>query len=225
MPLWINLLAEAHDLEEQRRRDPVKRAFLLASFLVTAGLLYTGLLHWQSANDAAANATLKQYIHDKDAQHKAALAIKQKLNTTRVKLSNLNLLSTNRVLIGNLLNAFQHSAVDDVQLTHVLVAQKYIYTAETKEWTNLLEHPPKIYPKIPATMTETLMLTLDAKGNESRQPSVLESHLISALETCDYFKARNLKFRMAKDEVLPGRSFFEFTLVCPFPDKIRSNAP
>jgi hypothetical protein len=225
MPLRLNLLAEAHDLEEMRRRDPVKRAISLAIFLVVAGLLYTAMLHLESANAAAEIANFKRSIQDLTARHKVALASKGKLNYARVRLDALTMLSTNRVLMGNLLNAFQHSAVDDVQLTHILVAQKYIYTAETKEWTNLLEHPPKLYPKIPATMTESLLLTLDAKGNEAKQPSVLESRLISALETCDYFNTRAIKFRMAKDEVLPGRSWFEFTLVCPFTDKIRTNAP
>ncbi|HXG47613.1 MAG TPA: hypothetical protein VNO52_08310, partial [Methylomirabilota bacterium] len=47
MPIRINLLAEAQAAEELRRKDPVKRAALVAGALVTGVAAWSGTLQFQ----------------------------------------------------------------------------------------------------------------------------------------------------------------------------------
>src|SRR5687768_527435 len=47
MPIRINLLAEAKLAEEQRRKDPVKRATFAAAFLVSLVVLWTTTLQFK----------------------------------------------------------------------------------------------------------------------------------------------------------------------------------
>ena len=44
MPIRLNLLAEAQPLEEQRRKDPVKRAALVGVILVAVVLVWSSML-------------------------------------------------------------------------------------------------------------------------------------------------------------------------------------
>src|SRR5205085_890932 len=87
------------------------------------------------------------------------IAAQKQLADINFKLAKLWQLSTNRFLNGSVLNALQQTTVDEVQLTHFRVEEKYIMTPEVPAQTN----EDRKIPAKPATVKEEIVLTFDAK--------------------------------------------------------------
>src|SRR5690349_1951060 len=131
MPIRLNFLAEAQALEEQRRRDPVKRAVAVGVLLVVLILGWSGYLMVQKiAVDKELHNLEADLAANKD-KYKEILENERKLNESRRKLGALHQLSTNRFLVGNLLSGLQKSVADNVQLVHLQLEQKYVQTEKT----------------------------------------------------------------------------------------------
>jgi hypothetical protein len=210
MAIRINLLAEAQAAEDLRRRDPVKRVIILGVLLV-AGTLVWGSTLQLKVMIANRNLSSVQFQIDTETnQYQMALSNNAKITEAKKKISELQKLTSSRLLEGNLLNALQKVTVDNVQLMRLRVSQMYI------------PHGGKT-----ATITERTSVTLDARDS-SASPGDQVGKYKAALTAYPYFKGtldptNNIALT---DESAPqadsdGKNFVLFTLEGHFPDKTR----
>jgi hypothetical protein len=221
MPIRLNLFAEDQALEAQRRRDPVKRVIIAGVVLLIGMLGWAGILMLKviaAKNDVAiVDGRMK-------AQTNAYLAIvnnDKKLADSTHKLQALHVLTTNRFLNGNLLDALQRSVVDNVQVTRLKVTQTYQFNEEVKPKDEEDKRAPS-----PASVTEKINFTLDATDTSMNGEGA--THFQNALSSAPYFQrtlARTNGFRL-KSIGTPqtdssGKSFSTFTLEAYLPEKTR----
>jgi hypothetical protein len=219
MPIRINLLAETQELEEQRRRDPVKR-------VVLAGIILVGLIVFWSSSLMVKSMVVKNEVNrlegnlsSRTNEYRQILDNQKMLGEDKQKLQALQQLATNRFLMGTLLDALQRTTVDNVQLLRLKVDQGYVATEETKAKDRT--------PAKPATATEKIALLLNAK-DVSPNPGDAVAKFQEALARAPYFEAALGKgggFRLttlgAPQTDPDGKSFVLFTLEARFPDRIR----
>jgi hypothetical protein len=226
MPIRINLLAEIQANEETRRRDPVKRALLVGIGVVALVLFWvTSLVVARiSANSEITN--LDQQIESGSKEYKQVLDNQKTLVDGKQKLISLHQLSTNRFLIGNVLDALQKSSVDNVQLTRFKIDQSFSVVEATKSSTNS-ESGAVINGK-PASATERTSLIINAK-DLSPVPGDSIGRFQAALSHNPFFHSlisnRTNEFRLTTS-LTPqsdpdGRIFVAFTLEARLPDKTR----
>jgi hypothetical protein len=168
MPIRINLLAEAQAAEEMRRKDPVKRAVWVGGFLVFVVALASATLQFKIISERSEVKRLQMSWKqiEKDVQE-----VNEKRGSARLiegKLSAIDQFTTNRMLWANVLNALQHTTVDNVQLVRIRSDQTF--TLNEVKRTNSAAKPKAGTPPPPAppaTVTEKIMLTLEAKDYSS----------------------------------------------------------
>ncbi|MCX6896620.1 MAG: hypothetical protein NTZ16_14240 [Verrucomicrobia bacterium] len=223
MPLRLNLLAEAQAEEELRRRDPVKRGiwaggFLVALVLVWAGALFINIKRHESLLSALeVRLALQNKSYAKITQNERELA-----DLTR-KLNDLERLSTNRFLWGNLLNTLQKTTVPDVQMLALRCEQSHIVTEGTKAKTNEVG---KITIGKPGSAVERIRLQFDAK-DASATPGDQVGKFKVALSGSDYFrkllgKTNEITLRNLSPPALDGaigKTVVIFSLECRLPEK------
>jgi hypothetical protein len=210
MAIRINLLAEAQAAEDLRRRDPVKRVIIAGVLAVAVMLVWSSTLQLKVM---IANRELSQVEFQIDAETNAyqmALSNNAKITETKKRVTELQQLTNDRLLKGNLLNALQKVTVDNVQLMRIRVSQSYIQRGG----------------KTPS-VTERTSVTLDARDS-SANPGDQVGKYKAALAAYPYFKdmldpTNNIALT---DESSPqtdpdGRNFVLFTLECHFPDQTR----
>jgi hypothetical protein len=222
MPIRINLLAEMQALEEERRRDPVKRLVLAGVVVVALILAYSSTL---LVNTVAANSQLNGLngdLNSRTNEYRQILESQKILVESRQRLDALRRLSTNRFLVGNFLNALQKVTDDNVQLMRLKIDQTYTLTEEAKP----ADSGERVSGK-PATANEKIMLTLNAKdiGNP---PGNAFKGFQEALSGAPYFQealGKTNGFRLANygapQSDPDGKSFVLFTLEANFPEKKR----
>lgn len=222
MPIRINLLAEQQALEEERRRDPVKRAIWIGAFLVALMLIWSMSLLGESMLGKSELSRFQVDRNSRTNEYRQILENKKRLDDIHFKLAALHRLATNRFLVGNLLNALQQGPADEVQLTHLKIDQNYVLVDEIKATTG--ENPT---PAKPATATEKITLSLDAKDNSSDAGAGIGKYQ-EALSRLPYFlnalgKPLELKLqqRGTPQTDADGRVTVFFRLECRFPDKTR----
>ena len=226
MPIRINLLAEAQALEELRRKDPVKRAILVASCVVGAVLLWATTLQVRiMAARSELNSSAAQW-KGLEKPYNDAVGIKRQFIEAEEKLSALQNYTTNRFLIGNAFNALQQTlnGIGDITLVRMKLEQNYIHTEETKPRTN----GTAIISGKPATSTEKVMLQLEAI-DASAQPGSQVSRFKQTITSVPYFQENlqktngvlltSLSAPMAG--ALSRNPYVMFTLQCFYPEKLR----
>lgn len=226
MPIRINLLAEMQALEELRRRDPVKRAVLVGVCLVAVILVWITSLMVEKISVKSEIANLERQIQSGSKDYKQVLDNQKSLVDGHQKLTALNQLSTNRFLMGNVLDALQKSTVENVQLTRFKIDQTYSIIEATKSTTN---DQGVVTQGKPALFVEHTTLTITAKDTSSvpgdsisRYQAALSRNsffhsLISATRTNDFRLTTSLTPQSDPD----GRTFVAFTLEAHLPDKSR----
>jgi len=225
MPIRLNLLAEAQALEDQRRRDPVKRALWIAVLLVTLMLAWAGSLQFKAffAQQAlkATAASMATIAND----YRKVVDGEKRIAEDNYRLRSLYALTTNRFLYGNLLDAIQHSVLDDVQLTALKVDQSYAIVAGTKAKTN---SNLSVTPAKPPTSTERIVITLDGVDS-SASPGDQVTAYKGLLNTNAYFQSllgRTNQFTLKslsapQVDPLTGRAVVLFSLEAALPPKTR----
>lgn len=223
MPIRLNLLAEEQALEELRRRDPVKRALWVGALTVAAMLVWSSSL-WVKAfvyKNELSSLQKNQEVHA-DAYSRVQ-ENQKKIAEIDSKLTSLNQLATNRFLVANLLNALQQTMVDGVQLVHVRLDFNYAMAEEVKASRS----NGKTTPGKPATSTEKIVLTLEAKDSSNIPGDAIPKYQ-KKLASSPYFqtmltKADDVRLRdygtaqMGPD----GKRFLLFTLECRLTEKTR----
>lgn len=221
MPIRINLLAEAQALEEMRRRDPVKRAIVFGALFGTAILVYAGYLQTKAIVAKSEVNRLEGQLRAKSTDYQQVIENRKKLDDAMQKLTKLQELATNRFLNGTVLDALQHTTVDDVQLVHLKTDHVYVPAEETKPKTNANGH---ITPGKPPSVTEKVILTLEAKDGSGGEQAIKYKQAIS---DCSYFQAvlgKTNEVRLTNlspnQTGADGKSFVQFTLECRYPEKV-----
>lgn len=225
MPIRLNLLAEAQALEDMRRRDPVKRAiwFGVVTGLVILGWSSTLQLKAMIAKSELSN--LRSTLSTKTNGAQQVRENQRRLDEINHKLTELRRLTTNRFLNGNVLDALQHSTVDDVQLVRLKTDHNYNLIEETKPKTNA---SGSVIKGKPATVTEKIVLTLEVK-DASSSPGDQVNKYKEAIAANAYFQrwlGRTNEVRMTDYGTLQPASadskpFIPFKLECRFPEKTR----
>jgi hypothetical protein len=221
MPIRINLLAEAHALEELRRRDPVKRAIWVGICLVLLVLAWSSSLQLKAMIAKGDLNHLTAQISTRTNEYQLVLANQQKLSDMNKKLVALQELATNRFLKGNLLDALQHATIDDVQLMRLRTEEAFVYNEEIKPKTNSND---RIIPGKPASVTEKVVVTLDAKDssadgdqmNKLQQLIGLSPYFQSVLGKTNQVRLGNLSPPQVGE-----KPFVLFSLECRYPEKTR----
>jgi len=221
MPIRINLLAEALAEEDLRRRDPVKRAIFIGAFLVALSLVWFSSI-WLVSMEVNHNLNqVKAEIQTRSNVWSQVQANLKQVADTQKRLDALQTLSSARFLQGNLMNVLQHLYVPNVQLTRVKVDQNYILNGGLPATKN----ESVTAPGRPATATERIILTLDAK-DFSVNPEVNQFN--NALLKLDYFNANldptngvRLANLSAPQSSFDSKPYVLFTLECRFTDKTR----
>ena len=225
MPIRINLLAETQALEDLRRRDPVKRAILVGICLGVTMLAWSGWLQARAFKGKLALNALEAQIQSHTNEFQLVMENKKKLDDINQKLNALHQLTTVRLLNGSILNALQHSVIDDVQLVRLKTLHEYVPTEEVKAKTNSVGHT--IAAK-PATITEKITLILEAKDSSSNPGDQVNKYQESIAD-CSYFQkclGKTNAVRLKEYGTLTkagegAKPFVPFSLECRFPEKTR----
>jgi hypothetical protein len=225
MPIHLNLLAEAQAAEEDRRRDPVKRAAWVAALIVVAILVWSSSLQLKAILIHSEVSRLEGQIASHTNDYRGVLDNQTRAGDMRAKLAALENLNTNRLLMGTLLNALQHTTVDDVQLLRLRVDQTYVTVEGTKTRTN---DQNVVIPGRRPTTTEKILLTLEGADSSANPGDQLNKYK-SALLANPYLKEVLVKTNgvnlrnLAPPQISPltGKPSVIFTLECRYPEKTR----
>jgi len=223
MPIHINLLAEAHAVEDLRRRDPVKRAIWIGVGLVIVMLAWSSSLQLKAMIARGEVNHVAAQLATRTNEFQQVLVNQRKLIEANHRLSLLQQMATNRVLHGTLLNAMQQTTLDDVQLTRLKTDEAFIYNEEIKAKTNANDH---VIPGRPASVTERVVLTVEARDSGTN-PGDQVNKFKQAIGQSPYFQAtmgKTNEVRLANlspPQTIDGKTFVLFTLECRYPEKTR----
>ena len=223
MPIRINLLAEAHALEDQRRRDPVKRVILAGLVAVVALAGYSSWLQLQVMLLKSEVTKVEGQITSRNREFQHVTEDQGKLADVSHRLGMLYQMTTNRLLYGTLLNALQQNIIDDVQLTRFRTEQTFVYTEGTKAKTNAED---RVVPGRPATVTEKVLLSLEARDSGAN-PGDQVNKFKQVMADSAYFRGiltKSNEFRLTSlspPQALDGKPFVQFGLECRYPEKTR----
>ena len=224
MPIRLNLLAEAQAVEEQRRKDPVKRAIWAAVLLTALVLAWASSLQLKAI---VSNTALGDVVAEMNActnDYKQVIEMQKKTGDMAQKLTALHILTTNRFLNGTLLNALQQTTVENVQVVHLRLNQTYSLAEETKPKTN----GSKVIPGSPGKVTEKLVLTIDG-SDSSPNPGEQVARMKDTISTYTYFQENLdqanpvLWKNSSSPQISPdtGKAIVTFTLECRYAEKNR----
>jgi hypothetical protein len=226
MPIRINLLAEAIELEELRRRDPVKRAIYAACGIVGLFLVWAAskqvLIFAQQRRLTDVENQIKQASTEYEQVHKN----QQKLKEIRSKLDALTMLATNRLLQASTLNALQKATVDDIQVTRLKVSQNY--SAIAAENPKVIEATGRTIPGTPAKTIEQISFSIEARDTSIRPGEEVLNNWRQSLGDGPFFRdllSRTNEFRLTSrgaPQTPPGsqRPSVTLTLEARVPDRV-----
>jgi len=223
MPIRINLLAESRAQEDQRRRDPVKRATWAGAALVVLAIAACVYLQMQVMVRKGELNRVASQLGTRTNEFQQVIANQRHLSEVTRKLGALHSLATNRLLYGTLLNTLQQTTIDDVQLVRFRAEQSYALAEEVKPKTNPND---RVIPGRPATSTERIVLTFDARDT-GPNPGDQVSKLKKSVADCPYFqgivsKTNELRLTsLSPPQALDGKAFVQFTLECRYPERTR----
>ena len=227
MPIRINLLAEAQALEDQRRRDPVKRAILAGVILLAIMLAWSSSLMLKTMVVKSEQNRMESELNSRTNDYRQVLDNKRKLAESNQKLEALHRLATNRFLVGNFLNAFQQTTIEGVQLVRLKLDQNYTVIEESKAAKKEEGEEATAAPAKPASATEKISFAINAK-DLSPTPGDAVNRFRDTLATDAYFKAQlgeqngiRLKSLSASQTDLDGKPFLLFALEANLPEKKR----
>ena len=224
MPIRLNLLAEAQAAEEQRRRDPVKRAIWIAALLIALMLGWASSLQLKALIKTRELGKITAQMDACTNDYKKVIEGQRSIADINRRLISLHSLATNRFLNGNLLNALQQAVMDDINLSQIRVEQSYVFVEATKAKTNSGAN----VPGKPATSTERIVLTLEGIDT-SASPGDQVTRFKELLGGHPYFQAvlgrtnqvslKSLSAPQISTET--GRAMVLFSLEARVPQKTR----
>lgn len=226
MPIRINLLAELHAAEEERRKDPVKRGLIGAAIVVGLVVLWAASLQVKVLTAHRRLGALQSQWKSIEKSYESAVSVQRRFGDAQEKLGALRDMSTNRFLWGNVLNAFQQTLinVEDVQVVRLKADQTYVLAEPTPNRTN----GTTVVRGKPGTATERIQLAIDGRDGSPQAGSRI-LNFKNAIAAQSYFQqnlARTNGLRLInqsppqQDHGASGQ-FVMFSLECAFPEKVR----
>ena len=227
MPIRINLLAEAQAAEELRRKDPVKRALLVAVGLVVVVLVWIGSLQVKILADNSHLNSLESRLNSRTNQYTKIIQNKDSLQTVDGKLTALNHLAAQRFLEANLLDGPMHAIVDGIQLVRLRTEHSFETTSGTPA---VVKNGKTIVPAKPAGSIEHVKLILDAKDISVNPGGEQITKFKETLAHTAYFQAQGISTNniLLKNLSAPqmdndsSKTFIMFSLECQYPERSRS---
>lgn len=224
MPIRLNLLAEAQAVEEQRRKDPVKRAIWVAVLLAALAFAWASSLQLKAIVSNSALGEITAQMNACTNEYKQVVDMQKKTGEMSEKLASLQALSANRFLNGTLLNALQQTTVENVKFVHLRLSQTYQLAEESKPKTI----GSSVIPGTPAKVTEKLVLTLDG-ADSSPNPGEQVAKMKDTISNLSYFRENldNTNPVLWKNSSSPqispetGKAVVTFTLECRYTEKTR----
>lgn len=231
MPIRINLLAEVQAAEEERRRDPVKRAILAGILTVMLVLVWSSLLQVKVMSSKTKLDGFQSKWKAIEQDYQQVVENRRKSFEVEEKLVALQRLTTNRFLWGEALSAFQQTMknVEGVQVLRFRAEQTYAVIDEAKSAAPSKSTKSAKAKSAPtASAVERLAITIEAK-DASAQPGEQVNKFKTAIASAPHFSTRLLK---TNGVLLSSRSapivpldssapYVTFTLQCSYPEKIR----
>lgn len=224
MPIRLNLLAEEKLAEEARRRDPVKRAMVIAIMIV---LLEIGVIAARQLAIIRMSSDLKGIktaLQMQTNTYAQILSAERQLQETQAKLTALARACTNRFLWGSFLNALQKSIVNGVQLLKFTGSQTYFLTEAVKPRTE----DGRTIPGKPATSTERIVITLDARDEGPGEGDNIITYIMALQENPHLKELLGAGNKVQLVRRLPPvedpetkAKHVEFTLELRVPDRVR----
>lgn len=218
----LNLIAEDIEARQRRRRDPVRHVAIAACLIIAV------LLGWAGQVKVRLWSVESELKRDK-AEREQWERMRREISLAKGRLAEANRTFdamqthyTNRFVFGSALNALQQAAMDDIQLTR-LILQETVLNVEAKK---AISEKNLSVPRKPGFSTEKVSLTLQAKnfaGPEEREK------FIEKIASVPYFKQHLrkeepvvLRNHMARqvDPLDPSKTFNLFTIECMYPDRV-----
>ena len=223
MPIRINLLAEHFYLEEQKRRDPVKRAILACVGMVVLAVAYSVSVFLQAKAKEHFLAAKQADFRTLEGKYKQAKASSQLRSETQLKLDMVEQLAVERFLWAPSLNALQACMIPGIQITKISVDPKSTVVDSIKESTDSrgTKKPGK-----KGSSSEEVVLNIEGKDFEKAGQ---ENHLKFQRKLADFpFFKTNLVvdgIRLTKQDppaIDPETSnvFAIFSFACTFPKRV-----
>ena len=224
MPIRINFLAEQQAQEEERRRDPVKRAVWMAAAWIGLLLLWGGYLQVQLWGVNGHRRSHEAKFDQVKARYNHAQTNLAAVQGSQRRLKALHELATERLLWANCLDALQFSTLNGVQLTQLRGAQTYSITPSTPPKTNSTGAIQASGQ--PAVSRERIVIALEATDSGER-PGEQIAAFQDTLRNHPFFKANLGEVRLIgrspvqTDAALGSRPFVKFELECVFAERER----
>jgi hypothetical protein len=227
MPIRINLLAEAQAAEDLRRRDPVKRAILVAVVLVLLVLGWWSILF---GNSMLVKSNLSKYENEYNSltnKYTQVLANQNRLHDTESRLTMLSHYAAGRFLAASPLDALQHATVDNIRLMNLHFEQTYEVTPEVAAVVN--PDTGARTPGKPGSSKEKVKLILDAKDSSDNPGGEQISRMQQILAANPYFQDQHittnriklLKSDMPQYDNEARKPYVMFELECQYVDMPR----
>jgi len=227
MPIQINLLAEAQAAEEQRRKDPVKRVFYGAGFVVFLAVLWGLTLQLKLMSSSSQLSTLQAQWNSIEKEYEEVVAQQREAIEAEGKLAALDRLTTNRFLWGTVLNAVQRSlnGIDHVEVARLKTEQQFKLNEESAPKTPGQKEAKKTY-----TSTERISLLVEATDYSAQpQPGAMVNRYKEAIANVPYFRdnlvqtngVRLITLSPPQTSGAFGSTFVRFSLQCFFPEQTR----
>ena len=182
MPIRINLLAEAQEAEEMRRKDPVKRAIWIGGFIIFLVLLGSATLQFKIIVARSEASSLQTRWREIEKQVMDVNGHRSRTRELEQKLAALDQFTTNRMLWALALDALQRTPVEGVELVRINTEQKFTQDEGTRPNAD-----GKGVTK-PATATEHTVLTLDGRDYSAQAGSQVP-RFKQSLASSPYFEA------------------------------------
>lgn len=221
MPIRINLLAEAQAAAEMRRKDPVKRGIWVGGFLVFVVILWIAKLQLDITYEKHKFTDVETDWKNKMAKYSAVTNAQARTAEINAKLSELDMLHTNRFLWGPVLNALQKTVVDP----NVQVVRLAGIETQGKEDGKVLNISGVVH-HLPGAMVLKIGLSIEAedwKPNDESYNKYKEAlcnfdFFTNRLKRKDGFVLDGVLGPLTADPMDPSRQFRTFTLASHFPE-------
>ena len=225
MPIRINLLAESQAAEDLRRRDPVKRAILVAVCLIAMVLVWISSLQLKIMSENSRLGDLEHQLGTRTNDYARVLSSQRALEDLNEKLKALNRLASERFLHATLLTALMRATVPGIQITRLNTEQTFDSIAEVKS----VQDRGRTIPGKPGAATEKIKLVLNARDTSSNPGSEQINKFKSALVQTEYFQTQQIStnnvllknLQPAQSDPESGKAYVAFSLECNYRDRVR----
>ena len=222
MPIRINLLAEALEEEDLRRRDPVKRAIYIGVLLVVLAMVWWSSTLVEFMLTRSGYNQIQAEIQSRTNEYSAVQISQKKIDDAQNRLDLLHKYNGARFLQGTMLNALQQIYVPNVQMLRLRLEQVYTATPGVAAKTNSFG----VVAGRPATSTERKLLTLEARDfssspgeqvNTFKNSLAVQAYFSTNLSATNGLRLSSLSPTQISPDIKP---YVVFSVECRFIDKI-----